>query len=879
MMKSFFLTGVAVVAALSLAIAQNCDDFILSLSPDTALCSPAAEASLSGNTNFTPFEWGWSPTTGLNTADQGSVLAQPTVTTTYTLTARAIRENLIFNGNFALGAVGFTTDYNPASGGPNGPLDNEGEYMVDDDPSDTHQDFAPCGDHTTGDGNMLIVNSSASQDQVWCQVVSVTPNTDYAFSAWATSVFPDNPANLQFSFDGLLLGSVFNASSNTCEWQQFFATWNSGPNTDVEICIANVNSEASGNDFAIDDVAFGEICEASAEVTVTVGEELPAPQPDCEASSNSITLTWPPVAGATDYAVNVLNAPAGSFTADTAYTIDGLAPGQTVDFELQTLQGECAGPVNTFSCTTLECPDYSVEVTAYDSVVCEGATANLELTINTSSAGPFSLTVDIGGLPDSFDNLSPETNTIALQLNSSSTLSFNGLSDGAYPNCTINSLPEDLSLTVETPPSAGQSLPYEACAGTETVLQLEETLQNADEEGRWETVAGAPALGSAFDPASATVDIAALAPGDYQLQYVAEAVACPNDTTILPLTVNPLPQAMAGGPFTLDCTETQARLGQPDNGQGWRYAWENLSGPALEPSDAPQVTVNTAGAYVLQVLDPNTGCSALDTAVVEDLSSDPEPVLSVVPSNCPGETGAIVVDSVLNGNGPFVYSIDGENFGAKAEFTNLPAGQYEITVQDIGGCEGTAAAQLSENDNFTASITASPGRRIAQGESVELQVDYFLSAGQLARIDWWPAPDSCQGCPQISVQPQRSQVYIVTLTDEQGCAVRDTINIIVEQELRVYAPTAFSPNDDGVNDRYYFQAGPEFVRGVSWYVVNRWGSIVFEAKDFKLNEPAAGWDGTFEGEKLQAGVYTFVATLELSGGRSYQFSGALHLIR
>jgi len=871
--------GVAVAAALSLGIAQNCDDFALSLSPDTVLCSPADEASLTGTASSPPFEWAWSPAEGLNATDQGSVLAQPSVTTTYTLTARAIRENLIFNGNFALGAVGFTTDYDPASGGPNGPLDNEGEFMVDDNPNDTHQNFAACGDHTTGDGNMLVVNSSANQDQVWCQVVSVTPNTDYAFSAWATSVFPENPANLQFSFDGLLLGSVFNASSTTCEWQQFFATWNSGANTDVEICIANVNDEASGNDFAIDDVAFGEICEASAEVTVTVGEELPTPQPDCEASSSSITLTWPPVAGATGYEVNVLNAPAGTFTADTAYTVSGLAPGQTVDFEIQTLQGGCAGPVNAFSCTTLECPDYTIEVITFDSIICEGATLGLELAVSTSSEGPFSLTVDIGGLPASFDNLSPGTNAIALQVNSSGTLSFTSLSDGTYPNCTISGLPEDLSFTVETPPSAGQPLPYEACANTETVLQLEETLQNADEGGRWEMVAGSPDLGSAFDPTSATVDIAALAVGDYQLQYVAEAVACPNDTVILPLVINPLPQAVAGGSFTLDCIETQVRLGQPDNGQGWRYAWGNLSGPAPEPSNAPQVTVNTAGIYVLQVLDPNTGCSALDTAVVEDLSSDPVPVLRVEQSNCPGETGAIVVDSVLNGNGPFVYSIDGENFGAKAEFTNLPAGQYEVTVQDIGGCEGTAAIQLSDNNSFTASISALPGRRIAQGESVELQVDYFLSVGQLAGIDWWPAPDSCQGCPLISVQPQRSQVYIVTLTDEQGCVVRDTINIIVEQERRVYAPTAFSPNDDGVNDRYYFQAGPEFARGLSWYIVNRWGSIVFEAEDFNLNDPAAGWDGTFDGEKLQAGVYTFVATLELSGGRSYQFSGALHLIR
>jgi gliding motility-associated-like protein len=879
MMKSFLLIGAAMMAALSFVVAQNCNDFTLSISPDTTLCSPAAELSLSGSASSPPFDWAWSPAAGLNTTEQGSVLAQPTVTTTYTLTARAIRENLIFNGNFALGAVGFTTDYNPASGGPNGPLDNEGEFMVDDDPSDTHQNFAACDDHTTGDGNMMVVNSADSQDQVWCQVVSVTPNTDYAFSAWATSVFFENPASLQFSFDGVLLGSVFDASSAVCEWQQFFATWSSGANTDVEICITNVNSAASGNDFAIDDIAFGEICEASAEVTVTVGEELPSPQPACEASSSSITLSWPAIATATGYQVEVLNAPAGSFTADTVYTVDGLSPGQEVNFELQSLQGACAGPIGTFSCTTLECPDYDLEVTAYDSIICEGSPASLEIAINTSSGGPFSLALDIDGLPATFDNLSPGTNTIELQVNGSSTIAFTGLSDGAYPSCTINALPEELAITLERMPSAGQPLPYEACVGEETVLQLEETLQNADEGGLWQTVAEAPDWGGAFDPGLATVDIAALPPADYQLQYIVEAAVCANDTAIVPVTINASPQAAAGGLFRLDCVDTEARLGQPDNGQGWRYAWVNLSGPAVEPGDTPQITVGTAGQYVLQVLDPVTGCSALDTAVVEDWSSVPEPVLTVVQSNCPGETGTIVVDTVRNGNGPFVYSIDGDNFGAKAEFTQLPAGQYEITVQDIGGCEGSATALLRDDNSFTAVVTASPGNRIAQGESVELQVDYVLSVGQLSSINWWPAPDSCQSCPQISVQPSRSQLYIVSLTDEQGCTVSDSIRIVVEQKRRVYAPTAFSPNDDGVNDRYYFQTGSEFVRGTSWYIVNRWGSVVFKAEDFALNDPAAGWDGTFEGEQLQAGVYTFVATLELSDGRNYQFGGALHLMR
>ena len=51
---------------------------------------------------------------------------------------------------------------------------------------------------------------------------------------------------------------------------KFFATWNSGGNTNVEICIVNQNTATGGNDFAIDDISFGELCESTDQVTITI---------------------------------------------------------------------------------------------------------------------------------------------------------------------------------------------------------------------------------------------------------------------------------------------------------------------------------------------------------------------------------------------------------------------------------------------------------------------------------------------------------------------------------------------------------------------------------------------------------------------------------
>ncbi|GJM31862.1 MAG: hypothetical protein DHS20C18_08630 [Saprospiraceae bacterium] len=234
------------------------------------LCQPgqvSLNASITGLAN----EILWTPSNLVSIPTASSTTAFVQNTTTFTVTVSSLSDNnLITNGDFNAGITGFTSDYFPGSGGTFGLLSNEGEYAVSTNPALTHTNFANCGDHTGG-GSMLVVNGAGVANQnVICQIVNVTPFTNYGFSAWVMSVVSSAPALLQFSVNGVLLGNIFNAPSATCVWSQFFQEWNSGPNSSVEICMVNQNTAASGNDFAVDDLFFAEICEASDEVTVIV---------------------------------------------------------------------------------------------------------------------------------------------------------------------------------------------------------------------------------------------------------------------------------------------------------------------------------------------------------------------------------------------------------------------------------------------------------------------------------------------------------------------------------------------------------------------------------------------------------------------------------
>jgi hypothetical protein len=188
--------------------------------------------------------------------------------------------SIVTNGDFSANpssaaSRGFTSDYTykSASGTCSscccGVLSPEGAYSITTNPNITHTNFTSMGDHTTGSGRMLVVNGAPTANvTVWTQNITVTANTDYVFSTWVTSVNPQNPAQLQFSINGIPLGTTISPPSAS-GWQYFTTTWNSGSATGtVPIALVNQNIATSGNDFAVDDIVFAPVYRQDIHVTL-----------------------------------------------------------------------------------------------------------------------------------------------------------------------------------------------------------------------------------------------------------------------------------------------------------------------------------------------------------------------------------------------------------------------------------------------------------------------------------------------------------------------------------------------------------------------------------------------------------------------------------
>jgi gliding motility-associated-like protein len=97
-------------------------------------------------------------------------------------------------------------------------------------------------------------------------------------------------------------------------------------------------------------------------------------------------------------------------------------------------------------------------------------------------------------------------------------------------------------------------------------------------------------------------------------------------------------------------------------------------------------------------------------------------------------------------------------------------------------------------------------------------------------------------------------VYYIKATNKFGCETIKTINVKINAPppIIVTAPNTFTPNNDGVNDRFAFTAIGSYTF-LSLKIFNRNGQLLTELKSQDQQ-----WDGTLKGKKLPMGVYYWV---------------------
>lgn len=152
-------------------------------------------------------------------------------------------------------------------------------------------------------------------------------------------------------------------------------------------------------------------------------------------------------------------------------------------------------------------------------------------------------------------------------------------------------------------------------------------------------------------------------------------------------------------------------------------------------------------------------------------------------------------------------------------------------------------------------------------------------SGVVETLSWMPADFlDCTDCWEPYTMPLHDVTYFLEAGDVYGCRAVDSMHIEVVNPAKVYAPSAFSPNGDGVNDEFTIYGGPEVEQVEELLIFQRWGGLVYRHENL-LPSGNAGWDGTRNGSPLNPGVYVYLARVRYLDGQKGRLSGEVVLVR
>jgi gliding motility-associated-like protein len=116
-------------------------------------------------------------------------------------------------------------------------------------------------------------------------------------------------------------------------------------------------------------------------------------------------------------------------------------------------------------------------------------------------------------------------------------------------------------------------------------------------------------------------------------------------------------------------------------------------------------------------------------------------------------------------------------------------------------------------------------------------------------------------------------VYIIKASSSNAALNQSVSNTIrITKDPKIFYPTAFTPNADGLND--YFLVSGQYIVDFRMNIFNRWGELIFSTGDI-----TAGWDGRLNGKLVEEGTYVFNADLTDLAGRTFNRAGPFVLLR
>tara|TARA_B100000508_G_scaffold141091_1_gene146315 strand:+ start:44220 stop:46166 length:1947 start_codon:yes stop_codon:yes gene_type:complete len=308
----------------------------------------------------------------------------------------------------------------------------------------------------------------------------------------------------------------------------------------------------------------------------------------------------------------------------------------------------------------------------------------------------------------------------------------------------------------------------------------------------------------------------------------------------------------------------------------WNWTFNGASTASSTDQNPTNICFPTAGTYdvTLEVTDADGTNQTTQSITVTTCSGNPPTAAFTIDTNliCAGDCISFT-DQSTGDPDTWSWTFQGGTPNASSDqnpsnicFDTPGSYQITLTVTNDGGSDQTLTTidvlDLPEIEGFGDTL-------IEIGGSAELEA----VPANPGFIFWEPGESlDCDTCANVIASPVITTTYFPQVIGANGCIGRDTVIVAVDFEEIVEVPSAFSPNNDGVND-FLHVLGVGIVN-MEFRIYNRFGQLVFES-----TEVEDGWDGTLNGEPLNQGLFVYTLTYDLVNGASGEKSGNITLVK
>jgi gliding motility-associated-like protein len=206
------------------------------------------------------------------------------------------------------------------------------------------------------------------------------------------------------------------------------------------------------------------------------------------------------------------------------------------------------------------------------------------------------------------------------------------------------------------------------------------------------------------------------------------------------------------------------------------------------------------------------------------------------------------------------------------------SGIYVKSLKNTEGCDSIVTTDLTVT---TLDLTMPNDTVLNLGDSVKL---IGLSQTTLP-VKWQWTPNSfldCDTCLATWAKPVTSTMYRLAVYDTLSkCRKEGIVYVKTKTECDTYIPNAFSPNDDGINDKLMIYLDKCVKRVKRFALFSRWGNPIIQTDYTNIDSAREVelWNGIIDGKVATNEVYVYFVEVEYINGQTKIVSGDTTLMR